>query len=187
MIETIPHTVEMDRPGLRNTPPPALVRQLSSEGRRLFACSLEEYNMLHAQLGILRGTGPRNKPERQMLKQRLQQLRPAVAEEESPHHSQLRTFRPAAADVPTYKSIIFVRHGQSTAQEAGRRRKQAEYLDAPLTRGGERQAAALGSMPFCHPPHSDTMPWPQLVVVSPLTRALQVNGISVISYLHFDK
>jgi hypothetical protein len=166
---------------------PALTRQLSSEGTRLFAESLHdpsdpanelEYERVHAELVSLQGTGPQNKPQRQRLKQRLHQLNPV-----GPSHY---ASKPASQTPPhTCKSIIFVRHGQSTAQAAGRQRKQPEYLDAPLTKLGERQAAALAHMPFCDPTiagestaETDVQrraPWPELVVVSPLTRALQVR------------
>lgn len=62
------------------------------------------------------------------------------------------------------QQVILLRHGQSTAQKAPQKQRSADprLLDAPLSSEGARQAASLS-----------VMEQPDLVVVSPLTRALQ--------------
>ena len=63
------------------------------------------------------------------------------------------------------KRVFFVRHGESFANLVHDQLKDASFRDSPLTPAGHQQAASL---------RGSVAQWNvQLVVVSPLTRALQ--------------
>lgn len=71
------------------------------------------------------------------------------------------------------KLCVMIRHGESTAQVAGGSlRRSAAYLDAPLSPDGENQARSLAQL----------RPVPDLIVVSPLTRALQTACLACESF-----
>jgi len=90
---------------------------------------------------------------------------------------------PASASA-TSKQIVLIRHGQSQAQACRGRaeRKSPEMLDCPITRAGAKQAEEVK--------YISKFGRPELIVVSPLTRALQtaciifkgVEGVPIVAH-----
>lgn len=83
----------------------------------------------------------------------------------------MQSNKPHVAATAAAKTIVFIRHGESTAQCARRsERKTSAFRDAALTKRGEKQARSAGQLLAAHRLPSSGF---DLVVVSQLTRALQ--------------